>query len=238
MKRPIIVLHEPQDDINIGNVARACTNFGITDLRLVRPRSGKIEQIRISGTKSDALLERMQRFKRLEDALADCTFSYAATSRGRENNLPILEPGAVVEHANGVEGPVAIVFGREDFGLSKEAVDLCDAVLTIPTDDAHPSLNLGQAALLVIWEFFNAAHQPIDVDPVAPLPKGQLERLFDQMVSTMETVRFVKSGDGSHIHRSMTDVFRRAVLSEREFSIWIGFFKEVEKYIEREVKKE
>lgn len=151
----VIVLNEPQDLVNIAGTARAMMNTGLRRLRLVNP--AEYDEWRITGIAhgGEVVLERTERCDSLEAALADAGHVVGTTARRRaaphiwqhprEAARPLLRLAAEPEPA----GPVVIVFGREDAGLSNENLDLCDRVLTVPTDPRRPSLNLAQAVLLV-----------------------------------------------------------------------------------------
>ncbi len=146
----VVVLWEPQDDINIGNTVRACKNFGVTDIRLVRPRQADPQRIAISAPKADDVISRLRRCADLEEALDGCVYAIGTTARPRHQERVFTEPrGAAIKAVQMAEakGKVAYVFGREDSGLSNSALDRCHSVVTIPTRPDYSSLNLGQAVL-------------------------------------------------------------------------------------------
>jgi len=239
-----VVLYEPQDDINIGNVVRASKNFGVTDIRLVRPAHADPRKISISAPKADDLVSSLAHFDSLEAALADRVFVVGTTARSRKGNWVVTEPrGAAVtltEHAE--SGGVAVLFGREDSGLPNHAIDACHALVTIPTRPDYSSLNLGQAVLLMLWEVFRVAEDvPIEVIESAQRPESEfapaslegIERMLEEAEKSLEAIEFFKSAGREHIVRSVRGVLTRSQLDERELAIWFGIFKEIREFMKR-----
>src|SRR3984893_11870445 len=137
---PIVVLVEPQLGQNIGTAARAMANFGLSRLRLVKPRDGwpDIQAVR-AASGADAVLDGVQLFDTLEAAVADCQLVAATTARAHDPRVAAGET-------------VAVVFGRERWGLENDEVALADRIVTYPVNPAFASLNLAQAALVIAYE--------------------------------------------------------------------------------------
>lgn len=158
---PAIVLVEPQLAENVGAVARAMANFALSDLRIVRGRAGASdEKARVSSAGAVHVLDAARTFERVEDAIADATLVFATTARERGQAKPVDAPEeaaarALAEVSAG--GKVAILFGRERTGLENDEIALSGRVVTFPVNPAYASLNLGQAALLMGYEWFKAA---------------------------------------------------------------------------------
>src|SRR5206468_806660 len=180
-----VVLHESQDLVNIAHVVRALKNFGFRDLRLVSPR--EYDPYRIEGIahQTQDVLARVARFARLEDALLDCVHVVGFTARGRtaKRNLQRPREAAAEILKRGEDGPVALLFGREDKGLPNEALDRCHRVVTIPTSPAYPSLNLAHAVVLMLYELALARgdeQRPFKAPrrEGPPVTVDDLERLF------------------------------------------------------------
>ncbi len=241
----VVVLVEPQDDINIGNTVRACKNFGITRIRLVSPASADPARIAISAPKADDVIGNIERFETVDEALADCTFVTAMTARTRRASWAVVEPRSaamdVVEAAGG-GGLAALVFGREDSGLPNDVLDRCHVVVTVPTNPSYSSLNLGQAVLLMVWEVFREA-QRVQIERVEEAVNHRrgrqlatmerLEPMFAQVERGLNAIEFFKSDNGAHIMRSVRAMFLRAGLDNREASLWHGVFTEIEAYMKR-----
>lgn len=245
LKKTSIVLVEPQNDINIGTSVRAAKNFGLSSLRLVNPRVADPETIGISAPNASDFIDSIETYEQIDEALADCIFVIGMTARRRSAKWKVLEPRSaavsVIEATQG--GRVAFLFGREDSGLSNEALDRCHAVVTVPTNPDYSSLNLGQAVLLMAWELFRAV-EGVELKPTRltrvemdseypPATMRGMERLFDCTESALEAVEFFKVDHNEHIMRSIRSVFLRANLDERELAIWLGAFKEVKSFLAR-----
>lgn len=235
MHNIVVVLYEPQDDINIGTVVRACGNFGVRDIRLVRPRVADPSRVLISAPNAEEAVRSLRHFETLEDALADCVRVFGATARARRAARLVLDPLQTAAIVEKTEGAVALLFGREDHGLPNEALDRCDGEITIPTSPDYHSLNLAQAVLLILWEVFRRTQLDAPTDGAVvtvrtdfeAASREQLERMFETAHEALDRVGFFKYGDGEHVMRSVRSVFGRAQLDERELAIWFGVFKEI-----------
>src|SRR5689334_8663230 len=170
---PSIILSHPQLGENIGAAARAMANFGLTDLRLVKPRHGwpdaKATAMAAGAAK---VVEEARVFATLHEAVADLKWVYATTARERGIAKEALTPAEAARplHAASKCGAEAgILFGNERAGLDNDEISLCDCVITIPT--AHfASINLGQAVLLTAYEWFRVG----DATPPARLEHGPI----------------------------------------------------------------
>lgn len=165
---PTIVLVGPQMGENVGSAARAMLNCGLTDLRLVRPREGwdSGDSFAMAVGASRGILEAARVFETVDGAVVDMDRVYAATARVRDMVLPMLTPrhaAGEMRHRVGAGQKVAILFGSERFGLHNEDVARADAVIRAPLNPAFSSLNLGQAVLLVAWEWFMTGNETANV---------------------------------------------------------------------------
>lgn len=241
LDRIIVVLVEPQDDINIGNTVRACKNFGIRHIRLVRPAKAHVEHISISAPRARDVIDAMVHYDSLDEAIADCALVVATSARTRHVKRTYLEPrGAALELVSvaATGARVAVLFGREDSGLPNEALDRCSLIVCVPTDPEYSSLNLGQAVLLIAWEVFRQA-QNIGVEvsdahvvhPKSehpPATQKEFERLFAHTQRTLTEVGFIKDSSRAHTERTLRELFLRMRLDTREISIWHGIFSQVD----------
>jgi tRNA/rRNA methyltransferase len=197
---PVIILVEPQLGENIGAAARVMANFGLSRLRLVKPRDGwpDIQAVR-AASGADAVLDGAQLFDTLANAVADCNFVLATTARAHDQAKPVFGPEAAVrEMAPRIAAGdnVAVVFGRERWGLENDEVGLADAVVTYPVNPAFASLNLAQAVLVIAYEHFKLAGGgalPFAM-PVRSPPAGkqQLFAFFADLEAELEKVEFFR----------------------------------------------
>src|SRR6185312_6329902 len=157
---PAIILVEPQLGENIGMVARAMANFGLSELRLVNPRDGwPNEKARAAASKADHVIDGVVVFETLEQAVADLNFVFATTARERDGFKPVRGPeqaGAALRGRTAAGERTGILFGRERFGLSNEEVGLADEIVTFPVNPAFASLNIAQAVLLMSYEWMKS----------------------------------------------------------------------------------
>ena len=241
LERVIIVLNEPQDPVNIGGVVRAMKNMGLRRLHLVRP--GGFDPNRIEGVAHIGMdiVESAQSFEDLVSAISSARFVVGTTARGRRVRRNYVRPrdaGAQVIAAADSGEDVALVFGREDRGLSNEELDLCHRILVIPTDPDHSSLNLAQAVLLVAYEVYLAAasaapfKQPRRL--AARASREELETLYMEVEAALAAVDFFKANKTKPILRTVRDVAGRADLDEREAALFKAMAYEVRNFLRRQ----
>jgi tRNA/rRNA methyltransferase len=200
---PVLVLVEPQLGENIGAAARAMANFGLSRLRLVRPRQGwPNDKARMMAAGADRILDGVQLFESLEAAIADCSFVLATTARAHDQAKPVVGPAEAAEliapHVASGEA-VAVVFGRERNGLENAEVALADRILTLPVNPAFASLNLAQAVVIIAYEWFKCSSGgalPFGMpQKSAPAPKQQLLAFFATIERELEKVEFFRPPD-------------------------------------------
>ena len=200
---PVVVLVEPQLGENIGAAARAMATFGLSRLRLVKPRQRwPNDKAAMMAAGADRILEGAVLYDSLEAAIADCSFVLATTARAHDQAKPVLgaaEAAAeMAEHVAAGE-TVAVVFGRERNGLENDEVALADRILTLPVNPAFASLNLAQAVVIVAYEWFKRASAgalPFGMpQKSAPAPKQQLLALFASLERELEKVEFFRPPD-------------------------------------------
>ncbi len=242
----VVVLWQTQDRVNVAGTIRAMKNFGLSRLRLVSP--AEWDPWRIEGIAHDTqeIVEATRLYDSLQEALADCSYVVGMTararrakrslSRPREMAPELLERGAAA--VAGEAGPVAILFGREDHGLSNEALDLCHRTVIIPTNPEHASLNLAQAVLVMAYELWMEAEgrtQPFR-DPrraAAPATVEELELLFADAERALWAVDFFKTRQTETVMRTMRELTRRADLDAREAAFLRAIAIEVRKFVGR-----
>jgi|SRR6185312_7860959 len=236
----IVVLYEPQDPVNIAATVRAMKNMGVSRLRLVRPV--EYEVVRLEGIAHGTmdLIEAIEHRDSFDDAVADCVRVFGFTARRRAAKLRVIEPRAAASEllAAVADGPVALVFGREDSGLPNDVLDRVHAAVTIPTTD-HASLNLAQAALVGLYELHLAAADATrTIAPPrkdAPPPTNeQFEQYFADAERSLAAIEFFKTRFPEHIMRTLRSLTFRAAPNARELSLIRAMAIEVVNYIERQ----
>ena len=243
-ERFVVVLQETQDIVNIAGTMRAMMNMGLYRLRLVKP--ALFDAYRIDGIAhgSKQYLDKVEFFDTLDDALADVLLSVATTARWRSEQFVWQHPRAAAPDLLAMpatrQKPIALVFGREDSGLFTEEVDLCDRVITIPTNPKHSSLNLAQAVLLVLYELWMAEQgegrglpQPRKIKTAPPASTTELNAMFADMEVALERIEFFKKRNPAVIMRAVRAAGRRAQLNQRETKLFRAMAIEVRKMIDR-----
>jgi len=236
----VVVLYEPQDPVNIAATVRAMKNMGASRLRLVRPVS--YEVVRLEGIAHGTmdLIERIEHFDSFDAAVTDCVRVVGFTARRRAAKLRMIDPKQAAAELLEVaaEGPVALVFGREDSGLPNEILDRVHATVTIPTTD-HASLNLAQAVLIGCYELhLSAADATRTIAPPrkdAPPPTNeQFEQFFADAERSLAAIEFFKTRFPEHIMRTLRSLTFRAAPNARELSLIRAMALEVRNYLNRE----
>jgi tRNA/rRNA methyltransferase len=200
---PIVILVEPQLGDNIGTTARAMANFGLSRLRLIKPRDGwPNPRAYVAASGADRILDEAVLYDTVEAAIADCTYVLATTARAHDQAKPVIGP----EEAAQVMAPriaagesVGVIFGRERYGLENTEVALTDAIVTFPVNPAFASLNLAQAVLVVAYEWFKLISggalpfaMPVKSDPAT---KEQLLAFFENVERELDRVEFFRPAE-------------------------------------------
>ncbi|MDB5456960.1 MAG: rRNA methyltransferase [Caulobacter sp.] len=228
---PCVILNEPQLAENIGAVARVMANFGLSDLRLVRPRDGwPQERAWPSASGADWPLNDAKVFSRLEDAVADLKLVFATTARPRETRLPVLTPreGAAQLAADVAQGRgVGLLFGGERAGLETDDIALCQAIISIPIDARFRSLNLAQAVAINAYEWkMTIDDRPWvkfehNVEP--PADQSSLIGLYGHLEDELEKAGFYHPPEKKpSMVRNLRAPLARARLTEQEVRTFRG----------------
>jgi tRNA/rRNA methyltransferase len=222
---PVVVLVEPQLGENIGMAARAMGNFGLTRLRLVKPRDGwpnMAAQRAAAG--ADHILEQVELFDTVEAAVADCALLFATTARAHDQAKPVVAPeGAAREIVEEVtRGATAgILFGRERSGLTNEEVALANRIVTFPVNPGFASLNLAQAVLLMGYEWFKLASggmTPFSMPERSERASShQMQTFFDNLVAELDKVEFLRPAEKRDVMLvNLRNIFSRMEPSKQD----------------------
>jgi tRNA/rRNA methyltransferase len=200
---PIIILVEPQLGENIGAAARVMANFGLARLRLIKPRDGWPSlQAQRSASGADRILDDAVLFDSLEAAIADCTLVLATTARAHDQAKPVIGPdqaAAFLAPYVAAGENVAVLFGRERYGLENDEVALADRIVTFPINPAFASLNLAQAVALVAYEWFKLASGgalPFAMPQKSELAgKEQVQAFFSNLEHQLDLIEYFRPLD-------------------------------------------
>ena len=241
----VVVLWQTQDYVNIAGTVRAMKNFGLSRLRLIQPVEWDPWRIQGIAHGTEDVVQRIEVHDSLLSALGDCSYVVGMTARARRAKRAVGRPRSLApelltragEAVAGQVGPVALLYGREDHGLSNEALDLCHRTCIIPTSE-HSSLNLAQAVLVMAYELWMQAQgaaqsfRPPRRD-APPAPVELLEKLVADAEAALWTVDFFKSRQTESVMRTLREIIRRADPDAREAGFLRAMAIEVVKYVRR-----
>jgi len=230
-----VILVEPQGPLNIGSVCRIMMNFGFKDLRLVNPcREYKCEQARKMALSAQHMLTEARIFNTLADALADCHIAFGTTRRFGKYRKNFLTPEPAGEAiSTTIEGAVrcALVLGREDSGLNGDELALCHHFVTIPTDDAFPSMNLSHALGLFLYEISKSIRDRRAINPIPTKPPATIEaieQMYSHIKKTLCDIEFLDPQNPAHLLRTFRRIFGKAGLMDRDVRIIRGLMSKIE----------
>jgi len=221
---PIIVLVRPQLAENIGMVARAMMNCGLSCLRLVTPREGPVSEKAVSASSgASVVLEEAQVFSTLPEALADVRFALSTTARLRDMTKPVMSPNPAVQKTARriLKGEkVAWIFGPERTGLENKDLMLSDGCVQIPLNPAHSSLNLSQAVLIMgyLWWSRSLKDQDLLVTGGAKAAtKKELSLFLSALDARLEQAGYFAFPDKKErMQRNLHNIFERNNITSSE----------------------
>lgn len=229
---PAIILVEPQLGENIGMVARAMANFGLSELRLVNPRDGwPSEKARAAASRADHVIDAVKLYDDLPSAIADLNFVFATTARERDGFKPVrgpVEAGRALRTRQRDGSKAGILFGRERFGLYNDEVGLADEIVTFPVDPDFSSLNIAQAVLLMSYEWMksgleNETDTNFSTPDMPPATKEQLHGLFAHLEAALEARGYFRpAAKKPKMVDNLRAVLTRAGFAEPELKVLRG----------------
>ena len=228
------MLVEPAGPLNVGSVARLCRNFGLEELRLVAPRCDHLgEEARRMAVKGLPLLQKAMVFPRLADALADCGRVVATSGRPEGEPLPLQDPDEALSWllAGDQALPAALVFGREDRGLSNDELLQAGRLLQVPTPTPHGSLNLSHAVAVVLHDLHRLGRRASPGRPAqereascgeAPCPRGVLEAMLADAEALLLEVGFLLPHTAHARMAKLRALLQRGQISAPEVALLRG----------------
>ena len=236
-----IVLVNTTHPGNIGGAARAMKNMGLSRLYLVAPEKFPDEQARWRAASAADLLETAVLAATVDEAIADCQFVVGTSARERRIPWPLLDPRQCAGRIARISGreQVAVLFGREDRGLTNEELQLCNLHLNIPTSDAYSSLNLAMAVQIVCYELRMLLAQPglaagEDEQWDAPFSTVEnMERFYQHLEQTLTDIEFLDPAAPRQLMARLRRLYGRGRLDEMELNILRGILTETQKWVDR-----
>ncbi|HEY0795316.1 MAG TPA: TrmJ/YjtD family RNA methyltransferase [Acidisarcina sp.] len=227
-----VVLVSPRNPLNIGAVARAMSNFGAETLRVVAPYEVAFRDAR-SAVGAEELLARAELFATVGEAVADCVLVAGTASPGRREALhtvhPLAEAGELIRRSFAA-GRVAVLFGSEKRGLLNEDLAHCHLILNIPTRERQPSMNLGQAAAVCLYELAREVGEQKPLEGPASENKaggGELERLTQVFFEVLQASGYALPQQAAVTEQNLRRLVRRLGLGVRDAESLLGMLRQI-----------
>ena len=233
-----IVLYKPKYAGNIGSVARAAKNMGISNIIVVGNAVFDREEMQQRSTHLAAdVLDSIQYFASIEEALGSFNYIVGTTARLGKARGPFIAPRAVASDIADIsqKNKVALLFGPEDTGLANEQLRLCHAVVTIPTSREFTSLNLSQAVVILCYEIFIASSSATVLAAATPklALSSELEGMYGQIKTLLADIEFLNPENPDYWMMHLRRFFARSGLLSREVKIIRGICRQLEWYAYR-----
>lgn len=206
------------------------SNFGLSRLRVVNPYEESFREAR-SAVGAASVLKAAEQFRTVADAVADCSLvvgTTAAQNRDLKQPLIALPAAGPKLREQLAAGRVAILFGSEKRGLSNEDFTHCHWLLNIPTREQHPSMNLGQAVAVCLYELTRASSAPETRQVQPRATAGELEQITTTMFEMLTTSGYVKPRSGQSSIEKLRRLVRRLSLDAADAELLLGMLRKVE----------
>jgi len=226
-----IVLVRPRGSANVGAAARAMKNMGVRDLTLVRPAVRRFKAAEAMAVHARDLVRNARVVADVGEAVGDCTLVVGTTCRGGPYREGAEDAQALAPHVleATAHGPVAVLFGPEDHGLTNDDLRVCQRLITIDTSPAYASLNLAQAVLLVCYELRRAARAGRRVPrAVTPARVAEVERMYRHLQRALLSIGFLHPQNPEHVMFALRALFGRTALADHEVRILLGLARQIE----------
>lgn len=224
-----VVLVDVRNPLNIGAAARAMSNFGFPNLRVVNPYDVAFRDAR-SAVGAAATLATAEVYKTVAEAVADCTLVVGTTAvgpRDLQHSLVRLENGARDIRTHLATGPCALLFGSEKFGLSNEDMSHCHWLMHIPTRDEHTSMNLGQAVAVCLYELMRDPNALPEPGKEIPASSAEIERITDTLLAALQASEYPKLNTSKSFHAAVRRVIRRLHLQQGDAEFLLGMLRQM-----------
>jgi len=225
-----VVLVSSRNPLNIGAAARAMSNFGFSHLRVVNPYERAFRTARSAVGAAD-LLASAEQYTTVAEAVADCTLVVGTTAvrhRAVQHPLRRLEYGARRIRKHLGSGPVAILFGSERYGLSKQDLSYCHWLIRIPTGDQNISMNLGQAVAICLYELIRDGRAAGKSEMQKVATAGDMERITALLADVLSTSSYMLPQRAAETEQRIRRMVRRIKLSAQDVEAWLGILRHVQ----------
>jgi tRNA/rRNA methyltransferase len=225
-----VVLVSPRNPLNIGAAARAMSNFGFSELRLVNPYEVAFREAR-SAVKAQAVLEKAREFATVAEAVSDCALVVGTTAIGHrilEHPMKRLELGGKIIARKLASAPVALLFGSEKFGLANEDMSHCHWLTRIPSREEHASMNLGQAVAICLYEIIRSpAATRVVPEAKRAADAAHLERMTEFLETILDRSGYVHARVEGSTRMKIRRLVRRLQLNTHDSEVWLGMLRQI-----------
>ncbi len=229
-----IVLNKPKYPGNVGSVARCARNMGIEKISVVENRDLALEEMRQMATHFAAgIVDRIQHFDRLDEALARFHYIVGTTSRRGSARGPVVSPREMAARLVDIsqDNKVALLIGPEDTGLSNDDLRFCHLLVTIPTSKHNKSINLSHAAMILCYEIFVSHMEPMEAFTSRLAASAELEGMYDHMKGLLMKIGFLNPENPEFWMMHIRRFLGRTNLFSKEVKIIRGLCRQLEWYM-------
>ncbi len=221
-----VILVEPIYSGNVGSVARVMKNFGFNELVLLNPCELDMPA-RLMAMHAYDIIESARIVSSLKEAIEGSNIVVGMTGLpGRTDNrhirMPALSPRKLRDKLSGKSGVVSLLFGREDDGLRNDELELCDIIVTIPTDKEYPSMNLSHAAAVVLYELSG-----VESGDTYMADRFDLELLYEHLNEVLSDIEY-KEHKKDKTRLMLQRILGRAELTGREVQTLRGILRRIQ----------
>jgi TrmH family RNA methyltransferase len=222
-----VVLCQPRNPLNIGAAARAVSNFGFQHLRVVNPYDPAFREA-VSAVGGAPVLQAAELHSELAPALRDCSLVVGTTAIGhRELQQPLMTLAAATPLIRAHDGGVALLFGSEKFGLSNEELAFCHHLIHIPTSPRTPSMNLGQAVAVCLYELIREPAPPPQPSRLKAVEGSDSEQITRMLLEVLRESGYTNRIVATSIELKVRRFVRRIRLTARDAPLVLGILRQI-----------
>jgi tRNA/rRNA methyltransferase len=228
----VVAMIEPESQGNIGAIARAMKNFGLKELYLVNPKDSLGDEARKMAVHAQNLLDNVKIFQTFDDLKNEIGLLYGTTAIAakRPGNLTrnAISPSQFAELASSTKGRIAVLFGRESTGLSNRELEACDAVITIPSNQEYPTLNVAMAGVIIFYELSKVKINATSFTAMDKATKFMLISKFKSLTFKTNLPAYKRR----MIERAFRNVIGKGAVTQKEAGLVLTALNRIEKKIE------
>ncbi len=221
-----VVLVSTRNPLNIGAAARAMSNFGFSDLRLVNPYDPAFREAKSAVNAADILKEATI-FETVADAVSDCALVVGTTAaRARELHQPLQRLEIAGRQIRKIHGRVALLFGSEKRGLLNDELSHCHWLLRIPTRPGV-SMNLGQSVAVCLYELARQSKATVVTRPGKIANSGEVERITQMLMKALDASGYVNPKTSNSTEEKVRRLVRRLQIPADDAEVWLGMLRQI-----------